>query len=80
MPEPSPITKPSRSRLNGLLAFFGSPLLVLSAVSRLKPVTPSTWIMVCVPPATITSASPRRRMLKASPIACVLAAHAVRQL
>ena len=80
MPEPSPMTKPSRSRLKGLLAFVGSPFEVLRAVSRLKPVMPSTWIMVCVPPVSITSASPRRMMLNASPIACVLAAHAVRQL
>ena len=80
MPLPSPMTKPPRSRLKGRLASVGSPLRSLSAVRRLKPVTPNRWIMVCVPPAIITSASPRRMMLKASPMACVLAAHAVRQL
>ena len=74
------MTKPSRPMSNGRLAFVGSPLKVLSAVSRLKPVMPSGWIIVWVPPASIASASPRRRMLQASPMACVLAAHAVRQL
>ena len=49
------------------------------AVRRLKPVTPNGWIMECAPPPIITSASPRRRISAASPIACVLAAQAVRQ-
>ncbi len=60
MPAPSPRMKPSRSRSNGRLALVGSSLRVDSAVSRLKPVTPNGWIMLCVPPESITSASPRR--------------------
>ena len=35
--------------------------------------------MLCAPPPIMTSASPRRRISVASPIACVLAAQAVRQ-
>ena len=80
MPAPSPSTKPSRSRSKGREALVGSSLLVLKAVSRLKPVTPKGWIMVCVPPASITSASPRRMISAASPMAWLLAAQAVRQL
>ena len=38
---------------------------------------PSGWIMLWVPPASITSASPRRITSAASPIAWALAAHAV---
>ncbi len=66
---PSPKTKPSRSRSNGREALVGSSLLVLRAVSRLNPVTPKGWIMLCVPPESITSASPRRMISTASPIA-----------
>ena len=80
MPAPSPRTKPSRSRSNGREALVGSSLRVHSAVSRLKPVTPNGWIMLCVPPESITSASPRRMISTASPIAWLLAAQAVRQL
>ena len=80
MPAPSPITKPSRSAENGRLAVSGVSLRLDSAVSRLKPVTPKGWIIVCAPPESITSASPRASTAHASPIACVLAAHAVRQL
>ncbi len=36
--------------------------------------------MLCVPPESITSASPRRMISVASPIAWLLAAQAVRQL
>src|ERR1700753_100170 len=78
MPAPSPRMNPSRSRSNGRLARVGSSLRVESAVSRLKPVTPKGWIMLCVPPESITSASPRRRISTASPMACELAAAAVR--
>ena len=60
MPAPSPRMKPSRSRSNGRLARVGSSLRVERAVRRLKPVTPNGWIMLCVPPESITSASPRR--------------------
>ena len=80
MPAPSPSTKPSRSRSKGREALAGSSLRVLKAVSRLKPVTPKGWIMVCVPPESIRSASPRRMISTASPIAWLLAAQAVRQL
>ena len=47
MPAPSPRTKPSRFRSNGFDAFSGSSLCVDRAVSRLKPVTPMGWIMLC---------------------------------
>ena len=40
--------------------------------------TPSGWIMLWTPPASITSASPRRISSAASPIAWALAAQAVR--
>jgi len=46
----------------------------------LKPVTPNGWIMLCVPPESMASASPRRMISTASPIAWLLAAQAVRQL
>ena len=36
--------------------------------------------MLCVPPESMTSASPRRMISAASPIAWLLAAQAVRQL
>ncbi len=42
--------------------------------------TPNGWIMLCVPPERITSALPRRISSNASPMACELAAQAVRQL
>ena len=80
MPAPSPSTKPSRSRRRAARPWCGSSLRVLRAVSRLKPVTPKGWIIVCVPPESITSASPRRMISIASPIAWLLAAQAVRQL
>ena len=47
MPEPSPSTKPSRLRSKGREAFCGASLCVDRAVSRLKPVTPKGWIMLC---------------------------------
>ena len=58
MPPPSPRTKPSRSRSNGRLARLGSSLRVDMAVRRMNPVTPNGWIMLWVPPESITSASP----------------------
>ena len=63
-----------------LAALRGSSLAVDRAVRRLKPVTPNGWIIEWAPPPIITSASPRRRISVASPIAWVLAAQAVRQL
>ena len=80
MPAPSPMTKPSRSAEKGRLAVSGESLRLERAVSRLKPVTPKGWIIVCAPPESITSASPRASTAQASPMACVLAAQAVRQL
>ena len=80
MPAPSPRTKPSRCRSNGRDALVGSSLRVDRAVSRLKPVTPKGWIMLCEPPASIRSASPWRINSVASPMAWLLAAQAVRQL
>ena len=80
MPAPSPRMKPSRSRSKGRLALCGSSLRVESAVKRMNPVTPNGWIMLCVPPERITSALPRRISSNASPMACELAAQAVRQL
>lgn len=47
------------------------------AVSRLNPVTPNGWIIEWQPPEIMASASPRRIMLVASPMAWVLAAQAV---
>ncbi len=79
-PPPSPSTKPSRSRSNGRLARVGSSLRVDIAVSRMNPVMASGWIMLWVPPASITSASPWRISSDASPIAWALAAHAVWQV
>ena len=69
------MTNPSRSRSNGRLARDGSSLRVDIAVSRTNPVTPSGWIMLWTPPASMTSASPSRISSAASPIAWALAAH-----
>ena len=77
IPAPSPRTKPSRVRSNGRLAVFGESQRCERAVSRLKPVTPSGWIMLWLPPAHMMSASPKRMISIASPIACELAAQAV---
>ena len=56
--------RPARSRRgcrsNGRDALAGSSLRVDRAVSRLKPVTPNGWIMLCEPPESMTSASPWR--------------------
>ena len=69
MPEPSPRTKPSRVRSKGRDAVAGESLRCERAVSRLNPVTPSGWIMLCDPPASMISASPARIISVASPIA-----------
>jgi len=74
------MTNPSRFLSKGRAAVLGDSLRLLMAVRRMKPVMPSGWIMECEPPASIRSASPRRRSSNASPIAWVLAAHAVMQL
>ena len=70
MPAPSAITKPSRSRSNGRLAFSGSSLRLDSARIALKPPTPSGVIAASAPPATAASMSPRWIQRNASPMAC----------
>ena len=77
MPAPSPMTKPSRSLSNGRLAFSGSSLRVESARIAAKPPTPIGVIAASEPPAIITSASSRRMISNASPIAWAEAVHAV---
>ena len=76
-PEPSPITKPSRSRSNGRLAFSGASFRVDRARIAAKPPTPIGVMAASEPPAIITSASPRRITSLASPSACADAAQAV---
>ena len=77
MPAPSPMTKPSRSRSNGRLAFSGVSLRVERARMAAKAVTPTLQTGASLPPANITSASPRLMISKASPMPLVLAAQAV---
>ena len=69
--------KPSRSRSNGRQARSGSSLRVDSARIAAKPPTPMGVMAASDPPATMTSASPRRMNSKASPMACADAEHAV---
>jgi len=59
-PDPSPITKPSRSLSNGRLARSGASLRVERARMAAKPPTPIGVIAASEPPAIIASASPRR--------------------
>ena len=77
MPEPSPITKPSRSRSNGREARAGSSLRVESARMEQNPPTPRGVMAASLPPAIITSASPRWMSRKESPIAWALVVQAV---
>ena len=77
MPAPSPMTKPSRSLSNGRLALFGSSLRVESARIAANPPTPIGVIAASDPPAIMTSASSRRMISNASPIACADAVQAV---
>ncbi len=74
---PSAITKPSRSASNGRLAPSGSSLRVLTALAEAKPATANSQIPASVPPATMTSASSRRMISAASPMALAEAAQAV---
>ncbi len=69
--------KPSRSLSNGRLARCGSSLRVDSARMAANPPTPIGVIAASEPPAIMMSASPRRMISKASPIACADAVHAV---
>ena len=71
------MTKPSRSLSNGRLACAGSSLRVDSARIAAKPPTPIGVMAASEPPAIITSASPRRMISKASPMACAEAEQAV---
>src|SRR5262245_19630257 len=76
-PAPSPTMNPSRSRSKGRLARSGSSLRVDSARSAPKPPMPIGVIAASDPPASITSASPRRMISKASPMAWADAEQAV---
>src|SRR3954469_25179044 len=76
-PEPSPITNPSRSRSKGRLARAGSSLRVERARMAANPPTPIGVMAASEPPAIITSASLRRMISNASPIACADAEQAV---
>ena len=64
MPAPSPITKPSLRRSKGLLAFSGSSFLVDNAFIALNPPIPKGVMTASVPPAIMTSASPRWIILR----------------
>jgi hypothetical protein len=67
------MTKPSRSASNGRDALVGSSLrLVDSARMAAKAATGISPIPASAPPAIITSASPRRMMFSASPMAWLL--------
>ena len=76
MPAPSPMTKPSRPRSNGRDAAAGSSLRVDSAFIDENPPTTASWIAASVPPASMMSASSRRIVSHASPIAWAPVAHA----
>ena len=78
MPEPSLITKPSRSRSNGREACSGSSLrFVLRACSWQNPASDSGVIPASVPPAIATSTRPSRIRRQASPMASLDDAQAV---
>src|SRR5689334_15529329 len=77
MPEPSPITNPSRSLPNGRLPCDGSSLGVDRARIGADPATLIGVIGASEPPAIITVASPRRMISNDSPTACADAVHAV---
>ena len=71
------MTKPSRSRSNGRLAFSGASLRVDRARMAANPPTPIGVIAASDPPAIMTSAAPRRMISQASPMACADAEQAV---
>ena len=71
------MTKPSRSASKGLLARSGSSLRLERARIAPKPPMPTFVIPASVPPASMTSARPRRMSSSACPIAMFEAAHAV---
>ena len=77
-PEPSPITNPSLAWSHGRELTDGLSLkLVLNALAAAKPDIPILQHAASAPPATITSASPYRIILEASPIACAPVEQAV---
>ena len=69
IPEPSPITKPSRSTSKGRLALLGSLFRVDTARIAQKAAIASGVTQASLPPAIMAVASPRRMASKASPIA-----------
>src|SRR6267143_3306270 len=77
MPAPSPITKPSRLRSKGRLAFSGASLRMESARMAANPPTPMGVMAASEPPAIITSASPCWMMRMESPIEWALVVQAV---
>src|SRR5439155_282804 len=77
MPAPSAGTKPSRVASNGRLASSGGSFWVVITRMTQKLASPSSQIDPSVPPATMTSAAPRRITSAASPIAWFPAAQAV---
>jgi len=77
IPDPSPITNPSRSASKGRLAVFGSSLRVDNAPITLIPATANGMIAASDPPARTTSACPRLIISADSPTALVPVAQAV---
>src|SRR5882672_1995519 len=77
MAAPSARTNPSRSLSNGRLALVGSEFLADRALITMNAPMHKGVHAASVPPATITSVQPRRRMFIASAIACPELAHAV---
>ena len=77
MPDPSPITKPSRSLSNGRLAVVGSSLRNDSALALANPATPRGVMADSAPPQIMASALPICSRRKASPMALEPAAQAV---
>mmetsp|Transcript_17667 Transcript_17667/g.35525 ORF Transcript_17667/g.35525 Transcript_17667/m.35525 type:complete len:201 (-) Transcript_17667:586-1188(-) len=76
-PAPSPITNPARCRSKGREPLEGSSFdFVFIAFMAQNPAKESGVIAASDPPASITSASPRRRVLSASPMECDPTAHA----
>src|SRR5438067_3294949 len=68
-PAPSEITKPARSRSNGRESRSGWSLSPTRARMLMKPATITGTIAASVPPAIMASASPRRTVSNASPMA-----------
>ena len=71
------MTKPSRPMSNGRQAFSGSSFRSLVALIWQKAPIVSGVMVASDPPAIIATASPRLMISAASPIPCVLDAHAL---